>query len=60
MHPGQMSCNVKQPYWCAQAVVAVFILEDVNYVEHYGLTRARAPSGMCALIFGYKKSALSE
>ena len=28
--------------------MAVFILEDVNYVEHYGLTRARAPSGMCA------------
>ncbi|KAK9837326.1 hypothetical protein WJX81_006410 [Elliptochloris bilobata] len=30
----------------AQAVVAVFLLEDVNYVEHYGLTRAHAASGM--------------
>lgn len=32
----------------AQAAVAILLLEDVNYVEHYGLTRARAPSGMCA------------
>ncbi len=34
----------------AQAAVAIFLLEDVNYVEHYGLTRAQAPSGMCAAL----------
>lgn len=28
-----------------QAAVAVFLLESVNYVEHYGLVRRRLPSG---------------
>lgn len=25
--------------WCLQALVAVFLLESTNYMEHYGLTR---------------------
>ena len=29
----------------AQAVVGMLLLESVNYVEHYGLRRARLPSG---------------
>lgn len=31
-----------------QALVAVLVLEQVNYVEHYGLMRARLPSGRYA------------
>jgi alkane 1-monooxygenase len=32
-------------YFVAQALVAVVVLELVNYVEHYGLTRKQLPSG---------------
>lgn len=31
--------------WLAQAAVAVFMLEIVNYVEHYGLSRERNADG---------------
>jgi hypothetical protein len=30
-------------FW--QALLAIFILEDVNYIEHYGLTRDPTRSG---------------
>ncbi len=29
----------------AQALMAIFVLEDVNYIEHYGLQRALTRSG---------------
>ena len=32
----------------AQALMAIFVLEDVNYIEHYGLQRALTRSGRCA------------
>lgn len=32
----------------AQALAAIFILEDVNYIEHYGLQRSLTRSGRCA------------
>jgi alkane 1-monooxygenase len=32
-------------FYLAQALVAVCLLEAVNYLEHYGLERKRAPSG---------------
>lgn len=32
-------------FWLAQAAVAVGLLEAVNYVEHYGLLRARTDDG---------------
>lgn len=32
-------------YFFAQSVVAVALLETVNYIEHYGLKRRREPSG---------------
>ena len=32
----------------AQALVGILLLEVVNYVEHYGLVRARLNSGRCA------------
>jgi alkane 1-monooxygenase len=31
----------------AQALFAIFILEDVNYIEHYGLRRSLTLSGRC-------------
>jgi alkane 1-monooxygenase len=31
--------------WVGVALVAVLLLETVNYVEHYGLRRARGPDG---------------
>jgi alkane 1-monooxygenase len=31
--------------WAAQSVIAVALLETVNYLEHYGLERARSPDG---------------
>lgn len=31
--------------WVVQAAMAIFQLEAVNYVEHYGLTRRRTPDG---------------
>jgi alkane 1-monooxygenase len=31
-----------------QALTAIFILEDVNYIEHYGLQRSLTRSGRCA------------
>ena len=30
-----------------QALTAIFILEDVNYIEHYGLQRSLTRSGRC-------------
>ena len=27
-------------FWCVQAVYAVFLLEAINYIEHYGLQRS--------------------
>lgn len=33
------------PYFLAQATVAVLLLELVDYIEHYGLTRRRLPDG---------------
>lgn len=32
-------------FFVAQAVVAVFLLEQVNAIEHYGLSRTRRPNG---------------
>ncbi|MFO0335617.1 MAG: alkane 1-monooxygenase [Pseudomonadota bacterium] len=32
-------------FWWLQATYAVLLLELVNYVEHYGLARARGPDG---------------
>ena len=32
-------------FFCAQSVVAIVLLESINYVEHYGLVRARLPNG---------------
>ena len=37
-------------FFGGQAVVAVFLLELINYVEHYGLLRARLPDGRWARI----------
>jgi alkane 1-monooxygenase len=31
--------------WVVSAIVGALLLETVNYVEHYGLTRARLPDG---------------
>ncbi|MFD6398883.1 alkane 1-monooxygenase [Nocardia sp. NPDC060249] len=36
------------PYLAVQAVVGVWLLETVNYVEHYGLLRRRLPNGRWA------------
>ncbi|WP_232110882.1 alkane 1-monooxygenase [Nocardia wallacei] len=36
------------PYLLLQAVLAAGLLETVNYVEHYGLMRAKRPNGMWA------------
>ncbi|MBY6538922.1 alkane 1-monooxygenase [Rhodococcus sp. BP-349] len=33
------------PFLMLQAVVGVMTLESVNYIEHYGLLRARTPAG---------------
>jgi alkane 1-monooxygenase len=33
------------PYLIVQALIAIFLLETVNYVEHYGLLREKRPSG---------------
>lgn len=33
------------PYLILQAIIAIFLLETVNYVEHYGLLRQKRPSG---------------
>lgn len=32
-------------YWCGQALVAIGLLETINYVEHYGLLRRQTPDG---------------
>jgi alkane 1-monooxygenase len=32
-------------FWVVQSVYAVWLLETINYVEHYGLRRATLPSG---------------
>lgn len=32
-------------FWLAQAAFAVWLLEAVNYIEHYGLQRRTAPGG---------------
>ncbi|MEY3251073.1 MAG: hypothetical protein RL227_46 [Pseudomonadota bacterium] len=32
-------------FWLVQAAYAVFLLETVNYIEHYGLVRAVGPGG---------------
>jgi alkane 1-monooxygenase len=32
-------------FFAAQSAVAIILLEGVNYVEHYGLTRTAGPSG---------------
>lgn len=37
--------------------MAIFILEDVNYIEHYGLARARTRSGRCNLFAALLSSA---
>lgn len=34
--------------WLVQAAWAVFLLESVNYIEHYGLRRARVPGAHTA------------
>lgn len=34
-----------------QALMAIFILEDVNYIEHYGLQRALTRSGRCVPLY---------
>ncbi len=34
------------PYLALQAVIGVMLLETVNYIEHYGLLRARRPNGL--------------
>jgi alkane 1-monooxygenase len=36
------------PWLLLQAVIGVALLETVNYVEHYGLLRARRPNGLYA------------
>ncbi|WP_181719244.1 alkane 1-monooxygenase [Nocardia gipuzkoensis] len=36
------------PWLLLQAVIGIALLETVNYVEHYGLLRARRPNGMYA------------
>lgn len=36
------------PYLAIQAVMGVWLLETVNYVEHYGLLRRRLPNGRWA------------
>ncbi|WP_330228834.1 alkane 1-monooxygenase [Nocardia sp. NBC_00508] len=36
------------PWLALQAVIGIGLLETVNYVEHYGLLRARRPNGMYA------------
>ncbi len=36
------------PWLLLQAVIGIGLLETVNYVEHYGLLRARRPNGMYA------------
>ena len=33
------------PWLVAQAVIGVFLLETINYLEHYGLRRQRRPDG---------------
>ncbi|MGN2638213.1 alkane 1-monooxygenase [Nocardia takedensis] len=33
------------PFLLLQAVIGIALLETVNYIEHYGLLRARRPSG---------------
>ena len=33
------------PFLLAQAVIGIFLLEDVNYLEHYGLRRQKLESG---------------
>jgi alkane 1-monooxygenase len=32
-------------FWVVQSIYAVWLLETINYVEHYGLRRAPLPSG---------------
>jgi aminopeptidase N len=32
-------------FWLVQAAYAVFLLEAINYIEHYGLVRAKVASG---------------
>ncbi len=36
------------PWLLLQAIIGIGLLETVNYVEHYGLLRARRPNGMYA------------
>jgi alkane 1-monooxygenase len=33
------------PYLVLQAAIAIIMLESVNYIEHYGLCRAKRPDG---------------
>ena len=33
------------PYLVLQAAIAIIMLENVNYIEHYGLCRAKRPDG---------------
>lgn len=37
-------------FWLAQSVIAVCMLEIINYVEHYGLEREMLPSGQPARV----------
>lgn len=32
-------------FWIGQSLFAIWLLETVNYIEHYGLTRATLPGG---------------
>jgi alkane 1-monooxygenase len=32
-------------FWAGQSLFAIWLLEAVNYIEHYGLSRATAPGG---------------
>ncbi|MCX4092142.1 alkane 1-monooxygenase [Nocardia sp. alder85J] len=36
------------PYLLLQAVIGAWLLEAVNYIEHYGLLRSKRPNGMWA------------
>ncbi len=38
--------------WAGQAVVAILLLEIVNYLEHYGLERRRAPADAASAVAG--------
>lgn len=33
------------PYLVLQAIIGIWLLESVNYIEHYGMLRAKLPSG---------------